>query len=87
MVRGLATVVRFTNGTVNVVSWAGGPRPGANVVMARQNLTLLVANARPTVLVVNNGAWGLTLHGAPAPGLLVGAGAVAAWATPAALAA
>ena len=66
MIRGLATVVRYTNGTVNVVSWAGGPRPGANVVMARQNLPLLVASARPTALSANNGAWGLTLHGAPA---------------------
>ncbi len=66
MIRGLATVVRYTNGTVNVVSWAGGPRPGPNVVMARQNLALLVANARPTALAADNGAWGLTLHGVPA---------------------
>ncbi len=66
MVRGLATVVRYTNGVVNVVSWAGGPRPGANVVVARQNLPLLVANGRPTALAADNAAWGLTLHGAPA---------------------
>lgn len=66
MIRGLATVVRYTNGTVNVVSWAGGPRPGANVVMARQNLRLLVADARPTALSATDSAWGLTLHGAPA---------------------
>ena len=66
MLRGLATVVRYRTGAVDVVSWAGGPRPGANVVMARQNLTLLVANSRPTAQTANNGAWGLTLHGVPA---------------------
>ena len=66
MLKGLATVVRYTNGTVNVVSWTGGARPGANVVMARQNLPLLVNNAQPTPAASNNAAWGLTLHGAPA---------------------
>ncbi len=66
MVRGLATVVRFTNGVVNVVNWAGGPRPGTNVVMARQNLALLVAGGRPTALAANNAAWGLSLHGVAA---------------------
>ncbi len=66
MIRGLATVVRFTSGVVNVVSWSGGPRPGSNVVMARQNLALLVANGRPTALAANNAAWGLTLHGVAA---------------------
>ncbi len=65
MVRGLATVVRYTSGRVNVISWAGGPRPGANILMARQNLPLLVANSRPTALSANNAAWGLTLHGVP----------------------
>lgn len=66
MVRGEATLVRYTNGTVDVVTWRGGARPGPNVLMARQNLTLLVANSRPTPLAANNAAWGLTLHGAPA---------------------
>ncbi len=66
MVKGLATVVRYTNGSVDVVAWSGGARPGADVVMARQNLSLLVNNARPTPTASNNAAWGLTLHGAPA---------------------
>ncbi|MDE3082138.1 MAG: phosphodiester glycosidase family protein [Acidobacteriota bacterium] len=66
MVRGEATLVRYTNGTVDVVTWSGGARPGATVLMARQNLTLLVANSRPTPLAANNAAWGITLHGVPA---------------------
>ena len=66
MVRGEATLVRYANGKVDVMTWGGGARPGPNVIMARQNLTLLVANSRPTSLAANNAAWGLTLHGAPA---------------------
>ncbi len=66
MVRGEATLVRYANGSVDVVTWSGGARPGANILMARQNLTLLVANARSTPLAANNAAWGITLHGVPA---------------------
>lgn len=65
MVRGLATVVRYTSGRVNVVTWRGGVRPGPTVLMARQNLPLLVAHSRPSALSANNAAWGLTLHGVP----------------------
>ncbi len=66
MLDGLATVERFVNGRVDVVRWTGGPRPPANVVMARQNLPLLVNAGRPTPLSADNAAWGLTLYGAPA---------------------
>lgn len=66
MVKGLATVVRYTNGTVGITQWAGGPNPGPTVVMARQNLPLLVNNSVPTPGTANDYAWGLTLHGAPA---------------------
>jgi hypothetical protein len=66
MVKGLATVVRYTNGTVGIMQWAGGPNPGPTVLMARQNLPLLVNDSAPTPRTANNYAWGLTLHGAPA---------------------
>ena len=66
MIKGLATVVRYTNGTVGITQWAGGPDPGPTVVMARQNLPLLVDNSRPTPRTADDFAWGLTLHGAPA---------------------
>ncbi len=66
MLDGLATVERFTDGRVDVVRWTKGPRPPANVVMARQNLPLLVNASRPTPLSADNAAWGLTLGGVPA---------------------
>jgi hypothetical protein len=66
MVNGLATVVRYTNGTVNITKWTGGARPGPTILMARQNLQLLVNNFRPTPQSVDNQLWGLTLGGAPA---------------------
>ncbi len=63
---GLATVVRRTNGRVDVVAWTGGARPPAGVLLARQNLPLLVAAGRPTPASADNAAWGLTLYGVPA---------------------
>ena len=66
MIRGLATLVRYANGTVDVTAWNGGSRPGPNVLMARQNLSLLVNGSRPTAIASNDALWGLTLHGAPA---------------------
>jgi len=66
MLAGLATVVRYQNGRVDVITWHGGARPPANVLMARQNLSLLVANARATPSSAINANWGVTLHGVPA---------------------
>jgi len=66
MVYGLATVVRYTNGRVDIVRWTGGPRPAGNVLMARQNLPLLVNVDAATPLSANNAAWGSTLGGVPA---------------------
>ncbi len=64
MVNGLATVVRYTNGTVNITKWTGGATPGPSIVMARQNLQLLVNDAHATPQSLNNQLWGLTLGGA-----------------------
>lgn len=66
MVNGLATVVRYTNGKTNVVDWTLGPQPGPRVVMARQNLPLLVNAGAATPLSTDNAAWGSTLGGVPA---------------------
>ncbi len=66
MVRGLATVVRYRDGSVDVISWTGGRTPPPNVLMARQNLPLLVAGGRPTARSANNSLWGITLGGVPA---------------------
>jgi hypothetical protein len=66
MIKGLATVVRYTNGSVDITTWEGAARPGPNVVMARQNLSLLVNGSKSTAATSNNSLWGITLHGAPA---------------------
>lgn len=66
MRKGLATVERLSDGTVDIVNWTGGPIPPSNVVMARQNLPLLVDNSAPTPLSAVNADWGLTLHGVAA---------------------
>jgi len=63
MVRGLATVVQYSNGTVDIVPWSGGARPGPDIVVARQNLGLLVDQGRPTAAAANGRIWGATLGG------------------------
>jgi len=66
MVNGLATVVRYVNGTVNITKWIGGARPGPSILMARQNLSLLVNNYRRTPASLANQRWGSTLGGVAA---------------------
>ncbi len=66
MVKGLATVVAYTDGTVDVTKWEGGRAPGSNVVFARQNFPLMVQNGKPNPTVGDNAAWGITLGGTPA---------------------
>jgi len=66
MVRGLATLVRYKSGVVDIKAWDGGKRPGPDILMARQNLSLLVDNSLPTAKASNNVLWGLTLHGVAA---------------------
>jgi hypothetical protein len=66
MIDGLATVVRYSNGKVNIIDWKGGPKPGPSVVMARQNLVLLVDHSKATARSADNALWGVTLGGVPA---------------------
>ncbi|HEV2426589.1 MAG TPA: phosphodiester glycosidase family protein [Acidimicrobiales bacterium] len=65
MIRGLATVVRYSDGRVDVVAWTGGTTPSSDVLMARQNLTLLVSGGQPTARAADNALWGITLGGVP----------------------
>ncbi len=51
----------YDDGHVDIVRWPGGP-PAANVVLARQNLPMIVDNGRPNPHLSTNGAaWGWTL--------------------------
>jgi hypothetical protein len=66
MVNGMATVISYADGHVDLVDWQGGPTPTPDIVMARQNLPLLV-NAGTIVPSASVGhQWGSTLGGAPA---------------------
>ncbi|MGC9960603.1 MAG: phosphodiester glycosidase family protein [Acidimicrobiales bacterium] len=66
MVKGEATVVAYSNGRVAIVDWEAGPRPGPGIVMARQNLPLLVNDGAPTPATADPSLWGITLGGVPA---------------------
>jgi len=65
MVNGMATVVARTDGQVDIVDWEGGPTPGPDVVLARQNLPLLVDGGAVTP-AASAPQWGPTLGGVPA---------------------
>jgi hypothetical protein len=61
---GMATIVRYTDGHVDVIRWAGGPDVPANVVYARQNLPLIVSGGRPNPNLNDGPEWGVTLGNA-----------------------
>jgi hypothetical protein len=61
---GMATIVRYTNGSVNVIKWEYGPHAPANVVFARQNLPLMVDNGKPNPNLNDSSQWGATLGNA-----------------------
>jgi len=46
MVNGIATLIQYRNGKVNLISWHGGPSGGPNVYFAKQNLPLIVDHGR-----------------------------------------
>jgi hypothetical protein len=64
MINGLATVVAYANGSVDIVDWQAGSTTPPGVVMARQNLALLVDNKVATPGAGIASRWGATLHGA-----------------------
>jgi hypothetical protein len=61
---GDATLLAYRDGSVDVKTWTGGPAPGADVVLARQNLPLIVAGGRRTPNLQDGRAWGATLGNA-----------------------
>lgn len=64
MRNGVATMVRYRSGKVNVMTWNGGPTAGPNVLYARQNLPLIVNNGRRNPNLSNGPQWGATLGNA-----------------------
>jgi hypothetical protein len=61
---GRATFVRYRSGRYDVTDWRDGPRVGANVVFARQNLPLIVDRAHPNPHLNDGPEWGATLGNA-----------------------
>jgi len=61
MQNGIATVVRYRSGRVNVIAWTGGPQVGPNIVYARQDLPLIVNHGRPNPNLSDGPEWGATL--------------------------
>jgi hypothetical protein len=61
---GLATIVRYRDGRVDIRAWSGGPSVGADVIYARQNLPLIVNGGRPNPNLSDGPEWGATLGNA-----------------------
>jgi hypothetical protein len=61
---GLATIVRYRNGKMDVLAWNGGSTVGPDVLYARQNLPLIVNSGRPNPNLSDGPEWGATLGNA-----------------------
>jgi Phosphodiester glycosidase len=64
MHNGMATIVRYSSGRVNVVAWTGGPTAGRDIAYARQNLPLIVAGGKLNPNLSDGPEWGATLGNA-----------------------
>jgi Phosphodiester glycosidase len=61
---GLATLVQYRNGRVDVRSWTGGPVAPKTIAFARQSLPLIVDNGRLNPALNDSSQWGFTLGNA-----------------------
>ena len=58
---GQATLIAYTDGSVDIRTWTGGPDPGPGIALARQNLPLIVENGQLNPALANDSLWGVTL--------------------------
>ncbi len=58
---GLATIVRYASGRIDIVSWHGGPTAGPNVSYARQDLPLIANHGHVNPNLSDGPEWGATL--------------------------
>jgi hypothetical protein len=58
---GMATLVRYAGGRVDVIAWHGGAVAGPDVSYARQDLPLIVNHHRPNPNLSDGPEWGATL--------------------------
>jgi hypothetical protein len=62
--RGLATILRYRDGRIDVKAWNGGADVGSDIVYARQNLPLIVNGSRPNPDLSGGSQWGVTVGNA-----------------------
>lgn len=61
---GLATLIGYRDGRVDIRTWRGGPNAGPGVAFARQSLPLIVRNGRLNPALNDSSQWGATLGNA-----------------------
>jgi hypothetical protein len=61
---GMATIIGYANGRVDVQAWQGGPDVSPGVQFARQNLALIVENRQPNPNLSDGSLWGVTVGNA-----------------------
>jgi hypothetical protein len=61
---GLATLIGYPNGRIDIRTWTGGPDAGPRIVFARQSLPLIIQNGRLSPALNDSSQWGLTLGNA-----------------------
>jgi hypothetical protein len=61
---GLATLIGYRNGRVDIRTWHGGPNAGPGVAFARQSLPPIIQNGRLSPALNDSSRWGATLGNA-----------------------
>ena len=61
---GLATLIGYADGRIDIQSWVGGSDAGSSVRFARQNLPLIVSGGHPNPNLSDGSEWGATLGNA-----------------------
>jgi hypothetical protein len=61
---GLATLIAYRDGRVDVETWTGGPVASSRIAFARQSLPLIVDRGRLNPALNDSSQWGLTLGNA-----------------------
>jgi len=61
---GLATLIGYRSGRVDIRTWTGGANPGPGVAFARQSLPLIIQNGRLSPALNTSSEWGFTLGNA-----------------------
>jgi hypothetical protein len=64
MLKGIGTLVQYRSGRVDVISWNGGPTAGPDVLVARQNLPLIINHGKANPNLSDGPEWGATVGNA-----------------------